>query len=208
VLATIPFVLFLNSDRVTVTTRFYGDGSGIRQLQAEGVTVHKKQMLDSMPKAWPGFDSECRPASDNRVEVSYSAQVHDLGVLPDVEAGALDIVQHPLSLQTRYELTEKLQVEFTRRDDRDPGYADQSTLEYRLEMPGTITNAQGATIHGKVAVWMLNAREVAEQGYEVRASAVAWRWDVIVTLVYVLGYLTYRILGALAHRARLRPRKI
>jgi len=34
------------------------------------------------------------------------------------------------------------------------------------------------------------------------------RWDAVIILVYVVGYLAWRLTAFLAHRARLRPRKI
>jgi len=207
-LATIPYVLLLNSDQVTVTTEFYGDVSGIRRIQAEGARSQKEQIRDSMPDSWLRFDREGTRISGDRVRVSRSAQVCNLDVLPDVEASALDIVQQALSLRTQYNWRERVGIQLTYANDQERNWASATTFEYRVIMPGKILSAPGAESTGNTATWTLNAHEAAEKGYDISATAVSWRWDVILVLIYVLGYGAYRIVAELAHRARLRPRKI
>ncbi len=204
-LATIPFVLLLNSDRVTVTTEFFGDVSGRRTVQAEGDTSLKRQIGEWTRDFTPGFDSDGTRIAGARVTVDRSLLLHDLSKLPDVQASAVDIVQEPFSLRTRYNWSERLTVGFTYDDDKEHAAAPYASLEYRVAMPGRIVNAPGAEINGNTATWTLKGDQPT---HDVSATAVSWRWDLIILLVYVLGYLTYRGVGALAHRARLRPRKI
>lgn len=204
-LATIPFVLLLNSDRVTVTTEFYGDVSGMRRVQAEGDGSLARQISEWTVQAAPGSDNEGTRIAGDRVSVARSTMHHDLNALGDVEASALSIAQEPLALRTWYRWRERVTIDFTYEDDKERAAAEHTSLQYRLIMPGKIVNAAGASINANVATWTLQA---TDGEYEVTAMAVRWRWDLILVLVYVLGYATYRILGEIAHRARLRPRKI
>ena len=204
-LATIPFVLLLNSDRVTITTEFYGDVSGLRTVQAEGDSSLAEHIVQWTRDFTPGYDSDGTRIAGDRVLVARSLLYHDLDRLADVEASALDVVQEPFALRTRYNWSERLSIDFTYDNDKEHAAAPYAGLEYRVTMPGRILNASGADINGTTATWTLKGDQST---HDVSATAVSWRWDLIILLVYVLGYLTYRTVGALAHRARLRPRKI
>ncbi len=204
-LATIPFVLLLNSDRVTVTTEFYGDVSGLRRVQAEGDSSLARQIAEWTAQAAPGSDNDGTRISGDRVLVARSTMHHDLNALGDVEASALSIAQEPLALRTWYRWHEQISIDFLYEDDKERAAAEHTSFEYRLTMPGKIVTATGARIRHNAATWTLKATDAR---CEITATAVAWRWDLILVLVYVLGYATYRILAAIAHRARLRPMKI
>lgn len=204
-LATIPFVLLLNSDRVTVTTHFYGDVSGLRAVQAEGDSSLQEEIAQWTRDFTPGFDEDQNRVTGDRVLVARSILRHDLGTLADVQASALDIVQEPFSLRTHYNWSERLTIDLTYDNDKEHAAAPHTSLEYHVTMPGRILNAPGADINGNTATWTLKGDQPT---HDISLTAVSWRWDLVILLVYVLGYLTYRTVGALAHRARLRPRKI
>jgi hypothetical protein len=209
VFAAVPFVLLLNADQVTVTTELYGNLSGIRRVQAEGPSTRQRQIEQSMPQSGPKLDREGQRLSQDRVRVLWCVQVHDLAVLDDVETSAIDVVQEPLRLRTWYKWQEHVKVELGSGSEAERKKAEPVEFEYRLTVPGKLVRTSPtADSSGSTATWKLNALKAAQDGYELSATAVAWRWDVILLLVYVLGYAAYRIVAEIAHRAQLRPRKI
>lgn len=210
-LITIPFVLLLNSDHVIISTRMYDDLSGIRRVRAMADSSMRDELMKWTAEMTRGFYREPVEISTDSVVVSRSNQVNDLGAAEGVSASAADIVQRPLSLVTEYTWQETIKIDFL-GNERERAAADVIVFEYRLTMPGTITSAQPASaqVDGHTAIWKLKPTEVssADEGFTVSASATSVRWDVIVLLVYVAGYLLYRMIAFFIRRARLRPRKI
>jgi hypothetical protein len=210
-LITIPFVLLLNSDNVVVSTHMYGDESGVRRVHATADSSMREELLKWTGEMARTFNREPVHMSTDSVDVGRSTQINDLGAIEGVNATATDIVQKPLSITTTYTFEETIQVDFL-GNKREQAAADVITFEYRLAMPGTIQSAQpsGAEVDGNTATWNLEPEDLGEDTDEVTvsATATALRWDVIALLVYVGGYLLYRIIAFFVRRARLRPRKI
>jgi len=207
-LITIPFALLMNADNVIITTQMYSDTSGLRRVEAiadSSMVNHVRDWTDEMARP---FDLEPIQHSTDAVTVARSRQFHDLGANRGVTARASDIVQEPLSFVTTYTWEETIKVDFL-GNKREQELLDVVMFEYRLTMPGTIQTAEGAEIDGRSAVWRIRPTELDEDDqYVVSATATALRWDVIVLIVYVGGYLLYRMIAFLIRRARLRPRKI
>ncbi|MFP4248211.1 MAG: hypothetical protein ACLFU7_01055 [Armatimonadota bacterium] len=209
-LITIPFVLLLNSDQVIISTQMHGDRSGIRRVQARA----DSSMVDEIEK-WTKemarrFYREPVHVGTDRVEVARSNQVNDLGAIDGVNAGVVDIVQEPLSFVTTYTWEETINIDFL-GNERERAAADVITFEYRLAMPGEIQSTQpAAQVDGRSATWTLQPSDVGPDGdgITVSATATSVRWDVIALLVYVGGYILYRVIAFFVRRARLRPRKI
>jgi hypothetical protein len=210
-LMTIPFVLLLNSDSVVVSTRMYGDSSGVRRVQAKADSSMREELLKWTAEMTRRFYREPVHMSTDSVEVGRSNQFSDLGRLEGVDTGVSDIVQEPLSFVTQYTWQETVKLDYI-GTDQERAAADVIAFEYRLTMPGKIASAQpaGARINGNTAVWTLEAADLGPEDDEftISASASTLRWDVIVLLVYVGGYLLYRLIAFFLRRARLRPRKI
>lgn len=210
-LITIPFVLLLNSENVIVSTRMYGDQSGIRRVKALADSSMRDELLKWTREMARNFYREPVHTTTDSVEVSRSNQVNDLGNLEGTEATVTDIVQEPLSFVTTYTWQETVKVDFL-GNKRERAAADVIVFEYRLTMPGTIETAQpaGARIDGNSVAWEIRPAELDPEtdSITVSASARSVRWDVIALLVYIGGYLTYRIIAFFVRRARLRPRKI
>jgi hypothetical protein len=206
---TIPFVLLLNSDKVIVSTQMFGDTSGIRKVQATAHSSMRDELLKWTREMARGYDREPVHLSTGSIEVARTRQVNSLGAIEGVSAGAMDIVQMPLSLVTQYTWEETIEVDFL-GNERERAAAKVITFEYRLTMPGEIQSAPGARIDGRSATWELSPGDLApsEDSFTVTASATAVRWDVIVLLAYVGSYLLYRTIAFFVRRARLRPRKI
>ena len=209
-LITIPFVLLLNSDNVVVSTHMYGDKSGIRRVQATADSSMRDELLKWTREMGRGYYREPVQMSTDSVDVARSNQVNDLGKAEGVTAGVVDIVQKPLSFVTTYTWEETVRVDFL-GNARERAAADVIVFEYRLMMPGEIRSAQpaDAQVDGSRATWKLKPGDLnADDEITVSAEATALRWDVIVLLIYVGGYLVYRIIAFFVRRARLRPRKI
>ncbi|MGD9495674.1 MAG: hypothetical protein AB7Y46_05125 [Armatimonadota bacterium] len=204
-LITIPFVLLLNADSVTVSVRMWGDLSGIRQVRAVGDSSLARDILRWTRQTTRGYDDAAYHTTVDYVVVARSTQRNDLGAPEDAEARALDIAQQPLSLITTCTWSETVTIDFL-GNEKEAAAAPLTTLEYRLTMPGTIrATTPPAQVNGHTAVWRLSA-EQAE--HVITATSTQVRWDVVVVLAYVAGYLAYRTTAFLARRARLRPRKI
>jgi len=205
-LLTIPFVLLLNSDRVMVSTTMYGDTSGVRVVRATADSSLASEIQRWTREMTRGWNNAGAHTTGDSTTAARSVQRNSLGAADDVEATALDIVQHPLSLVTTYQWRERIRIEFL-GNDKERAAAPLSSFEYRVTMPGTIRTVSPVSqnVSGRTATWALTADR---EEYTISATATAVRWDVIVILVYVLGYLTYRASSFLVRRARLRPRKI
>jgi len=207
VLITIPFVLLLNSDQVVVDTHMYGDLSGIQRVRTVGDSSLARELRKWTREMTRGFDDAAFHTTGDNVVVGRNRQRNDLGAPNDVEAQALDIVQSPLSFVTTYTWSETVSIDFL-GNDKEQAAAPHAKFEYRLTMPGSIRETTpSAEVNGRTAVWTLTA-EQPEDGYVITATATHVRWDVIVVVVYVVGYLGFRLIAFLARRARLRPRKI
>lgn len=208
---TIPFVLLLNSDSVIITTQMHGDKSGIRRVQATADSSMSDEILKWTHEMARRFYREPVHMSTDSVEVARSNQVHDLGAIEGVSATVTDIVQEPLSFVTTYEFEEKVKVDYL-GNERERAAADVIVFEYRLSMPGQIQAVMpaGGQINGNSCTWKLKPADLeAETGaITVSATATSLRWDLIVLVVYIGGYLLYRTISFFVRRARLRPRKI
>ncbi|MBD3291434.1 MAG: hypothetical protein GF393_00810 [Armatimonadia bacterium] len=208
---TIPFVLLLNSDSVVITTQMHGDKSGIRRVQATADSSMSDEILKWTYEMARGFYREPVHKSTDSVEVARSNQVNNLGAIEGVTATAADIVQKPLAFTTTYTFEETVKVDFI-GTEQERAASDVIVFQYRLSMPGQIKSATpaGAEIDGNSCTWKLDPSDLEADTDEltVSATATSLRWDVIVLLVYVGGYLLYRIISFFVKRARLRPRKI
>lgn len=207
-LITVPFALLMMADNVVISTHMYGDTSGTRRVEAIADTSLVDEIRGWTKEMGRRFHLEPIHHSTDSVTVARSNQFHDLGATEGVKANASDIVQNPLSFTTTYTWEETIKVDFL-GNKREQELLDAVVFEYRLTMPGTIETANGAEIDGDNAVWKIKPTELDEDDqYTVSATATSLRWDVIVLLVYVGGYLLYRIIAFFVRRARLRPRKI
>jgi len=205
-LATVPFVLLFNADRVQFTTRMYQDASGTRRLLAEGDSSLTRQLVQWSRETARGYQTDRLHVTSDRASISRSEQRANLDAVDDIDAQAFDIIRHPLSLKTTYQFREKIRVDFTYGTPKELAPAPLTDFDYTLVMPGRITQVSPTAQHqGNTVRWTLNA---AQPEVELSATAVSWRWDVILVLIYVLGYLAYRIATFLLHQARMRPRKI
>ena len=202
---TIPFVLLLNSDRVVITTVMHGDVSGTRHVRAAADTSLRNEVTKWTRDMTRGFDSDGVETTAHSMVVSRSTQVNDLSAYQDVNAVAYDIAQRPFSFVTEYRWEETLTIEFL-SNVREEAAAPVTTFEYRLIMPGEVQSANnGAEVDGRRATWTLTADQ---EQYTLSATATSLRWDLIVLVIYVVGYIGYRIIAYAVRRAKLRPRKI
>lgn len=208
---TIPFVLLLNSDKVVVSTHMYGDKSAIRRVEATADSSMRDELLKWTGEMARHFNREPVHVTTDSVQVARSKQVNNLSAIEGVSASVANIVQEPLSFITTYEFQETIKVDFL-GNERERAAADVIVFEYRLTMPGEInsTRPAGAEVDGRSATWKLKPADLDPESDEITigASASSVRWDVIVLLVYIAGYLLYRTIAFFVRRARLRPRKI
>ncbi len=206
-LAAIPFMLLFSADRVHITTQMYRDASGMKRIETSGDSSLVQQLKQWSRETSPGYQQGRTHSTSNRVIMSRSQQVADLGDSHGVAARVLDIAQHPLSLKTKYHFSERIAVDFTYGSDKELVSAPLTHLEYTLVMPGRIIAASpgNARASGNTCQWTLAADT---PNMEVRATSEVWRWDVIAVLLYIGAYLAYRLAGFAITRARYKPRKI
>lgn len=202
---TIPFLLLFGSERVVITTTMYGDVSGTRQVRVMADPSLQNEVTKWMREMTPGFHRDGIATTAHRVVVSRSTQVNDLSSCEDVEAVAYDIVRRPFSFVTEYRWEERVAIEFL-SNEKEEAAAPFTVFEYRLMMPGEVQSATpAAQVDGRRAIWELTAEE---EEYTLSATATSLRWDLIILLIYVFGYVGYRLTAFLVRRAKLRPRKI
>ncbi len=208
VLITIPFVLLMTADSVVIDTHMYGDNSGVRRIEATADSSMADEMLKWTHEMARNFYREPVEKKTDSVTVARSNQIHDLGAAEGATAETNGLVKEPLSFVTTYTWEETVTVDFL-GNEREQELADVVVFEYRLTMPGSITQAPKAQVDDDTAVWKIKPLDLDENdSYTVSATATQMRWDVIALLVYVGGYLLYRIISFFVRRARLRPRKI
>ncbi len=202
---TIPFVLLLNADRVIITTTMYDDVSGVRQVRTAADSSLRREVTRWTRDVTRGFDTDSIEETTHGVVVSRSTQVNDLSAYQDVNASATGILRRPFSFVTEYRWEESINIDFL-SNVKEEAAAPYTTFEYRLIMPGEVQTAspQGE-MNGRTVRWVLTADQ---EDYTLSATATALRWDLIILVVYIVGYLGYRLTAFLIRRARLKPRKI
>lgn len=206
-LMAIPFMLLFSADRVQITTRMYQDASGMRRIETSGDNSLSRQLAQWTRETSPGFQQDRFQTTSNRVVMSRSQQVANLAGVSDIDARALDIVQNPFSLKTKYFFSERIAVDFTYGSDKELASAPLTHLDYTLVLPGRITSASPANARasGNTCRWTLAADM---NNVQIAATSEVWRWDLIAVLLYIGGYLVYRLIGFVVTRARYKPRKI
>lgn len=205
-LIAVPFVLLFSADRVEFTTRMYQDVSGVRRLHVEGDSSLLRQLAQWSRETTRGFNTDRLEITSNRATIARSEQRADLDGVDDIDAQAYDIVRSPLSLVTTYHFRDKLRVDFTYGTPKELAPAPLTEFQYTLVMPGRITQASPAGMQqGNVVRWTLKADQPE---VELSATAVSWRWDVILVLLYLVAAVAYRVTAFVIHQARMRPRKI
>ena len=206
-LVTIPFVLLFNADRVQITTHMYQDQSGLRRIEAAADSSLAHQLVQWTRDMTRGYQQDDYQVSANRAVISRSSQMADLDSVEGVGTQAINVVRQPLSLKTTYEFREELSVDYTYGTPKELAPAPLTTFTYVLTMPGRITNAGPGNVRvsGHTATWSFTA---SDANTTLSATAVAWRWDLILVALYLLGWAAYQVTIFLTRRARMRPRKI
>lgn len=214
----IPFALMANTWQVHMTLHVEPDGSALRQITADASPYFRSSRADEGLPKWVNdvqgggrWDMEWR--TDTPTSFRYTRDMRLPAVDRPKDTSQLtivDVVSNPMSLYTTYTWHEE--VNFVYHSETDPSAANAAgkELTYRVEMPGTVTDAsiQGggsSETERNCAVFKVSA-DTAEHTITVTAQRL--RWGYLLLVLYIVAFVAYQVLTALGRAASRRPRKI
>ncbi|MEN6302001.1 MAG: hypothetical protein ABFD96_04710 [Armatimonadia bacterium] len=214
----IPFALMSNTWQVHMALRVENDGSALRQITADASPYFRSSRSDEGLPKWVNdvqaggqWDMEWR--TDTPTSFRYARDMRLPSVDRASDSGQLsivDVVSNPLSLYTTYTWHEE--VNFVYHSETDPSAAGATGKEliYRVEMPGTVTDASiegggSSETEANHAVFKVSA-DTAEHAITVTAQRL--RWGYLLLVLYIVAFIAYQVLTALGRAASRRPRKI
>jgi len=237
-LAVVPFLLLSSSQSVRVRTVVYLDGTVRREIVADFLRDRQPDVLTELRRALPEADEHKLGAAGEGLEAAWSvivgqpqslqATLQSLGIAGQPLSLVsyytwTETVQIPSDTATAVEKANPALASFD-YEITMPGWIRQaqatpkaSAATEAAQQPGT-TGAATATpapaapassvqpqINGATAKFTLSA---AYPQYDLTVSSWRLRWGYLLTLLYILAFLAYRIAAFVVHRARLRPKRI
>ncbi len=210
--AIIPYLLISGSERATLRTTVYLNGSGKRTIEA--VTTPDRQTEIARWLRDSGIGSEPvvivhKPGADT-VTIRRSrvaANFQQLG--QQVRLYIQDILQSPLTIYTYYRWSEELEIKWDPATKIELAGQPQAYFNYELSLPGrvlpdTLQPANGEVDRGKVT-WRLSS---AVSQYTIQATSRTIRWGYLLLVLYILAFVTYRVAVYIDRMLAYRPRKI
>ena len=126
---------------------------------------------------------------------------------PDAAASLqiTDIIQNPFSVFTEYHWSEELSIYRETATDVETFGEEIATLSYKLNMPGRVIASNADRTDGGTAVWELSANV---DTYTLEATSRRLRWEYLLLVLYVVGFIAFQIGSYVTRVVRNRPRKI
>lgn len=216
---TVPFALALNTNQVTVTTKVYRDGSGMREVAAQA----QRFFSDALPRwtrdveagaPWQRYSrSSSKAQSSLTVTRDFVTSNMDSAGGEDALA-IVDVVQKPLSLYTTYTWSEQVKLEYHYDSNPDEARAGDHSMDYVVQMPGRITSAthqpstsgsQRISQSGRQVTFTFDASE-SEHSVNVKARRI--RWEYLAIAAWVVLFIVVRVVRFVIRRRRTRPKRI
>ncbi|MHB8996534.1 MAG: hypothetical protein ACYC63_14915 [Armatimonadota bacterium] len=213
-LATIPFWLISNSSQVSMDLKIERDGGALRQIVA---TVHPELRRD-LP-AWVGKVQAGRPwdmvwqqSGTNSYTYMRDFRTQNANYGDQGKLTIVDVFQNPFSIFTTYTWTEKVNFAYLYETDPLSAAAASMELKYKVDMPGTVTDAsvqpsKGSSVNTEddSATFTISASEPTAT---ITVTSSRLRWGYILIVVYVLGWIALEVFQVVGRHLRRRPRKI
>ena len=209
-LAAVPYLLLSASQSVQLRTVVNLDGSGLRQYAVACLPDRTKEVQKRLLERTGDFDHQSWQRQGQNLVVTrdwrpanLAAAATDLDAATTLEIA--DIVQKPLSIFTEYRWSEQLEIYRETATDVETFGEEIATLSYKLNMPGRVIASNADRTDGGSAVWELSANV---DRYTLEATSRRLRWEYLLLLLYVVGFVVFHVVGYGTRLVRNRPRKI
>lgn len=213
-LATIPFALLANSSSVSTTLTIERDGGALRQIVATASPYFRDQLPKWVNDVRAGYPWDRTWQESGASSYTYmrdyrtsNAEYSDQGRLTIV-----DVLQNPLSIYTTYTWKETINFAHLYESDIPAAAAAGKELQYKVIMPGTVTDSavqpskgSSANNEGRAAVLTIPADEPSAT---VTVTSQKVRWGYLLIVIYVLAWIALEIVQVVGRQLRRRPRKI
>lgn len=216
---TVPFALALNTNQVTVTTKVYRDGSGMRKVAAQA----QEYFSDALPR-WTrdveaGVPWQRYSRSTSKAQSSLSVTRDFVTSNMDRAGGQdalqiVDVFQKPLAIYTTYTWSERVKLEYHYESNPDEARAGDHTMDYVVQMPGTITSAtHQPTTSGRQQVSQSGRQvtftfDASESEHRVNVEARRVRWEYLAIAAWLLLFIIVSGVRFVIRRRRTRPKRI
>jgi len=211
-LAAVPYLLLSASQSVQLRTIVSLDGSGLRQYTVTCLPDRTKEVQKRLLERTGDFDRQSLRREGPNLVITRDWRpdsIAEAAIDRDTNASLriTDIIQNPFSVFTEYHWSEELSIYRDTATDVETFGEEIATLSYKLNMPGKIveTRPNADSFEGKAAVWELSANV---DTYTLEATSRRLRWEYLLLLLYVVGFVVFQVVGYSTRLIRNRPRKI
>ena len=211
-LAAVPYLLLSASQSVQLRTIVNLDGSGLRQYTVACLPDRTKEVQKRLLERTGDFDRQSLHREGPNLVITRDWRPANLAVAatdPDATANLqiVGIMQKPFSVFTEYRWSEELSIYRETATDVETFGEEIATLSYRLNMPGKIVKAKtnADSFEGGAAIWELRADA---ETYTLTANSRRLRWDYLLVILYILGFIAFQVTDHVSRLFRNHPRKI
>jgi len=209
-LAAVPYLLLSASQSVQLRTTVNLDGSGLRQYAVTYQPDRTKEVRKRLLERTGDFDRQSLHLEGPNLVITRDwrpANLAEAVTDPDATTNLqiVDIIQNPFSVFTEYYWSEELSIYRETATDVETFGEEIATLSYKLNMPGKIIASNADRTDGGSAVWELSANV---DTYTLEATSRRLRWEYLLLLLYIAGFIVFQVVGYVTRLVRNRPRKI
>ncbi len=209
-LAAVPYLLLSASQSVQLRTVVNLDGSGLRQYTVACLPDRTKEVQKRLLEQTADFDHQSwqRKGPDRVVTRDWRpANLAKAVIDPDAAASLqiTDIIQKPFDVFTEYHWSEQLEIYRETATPIEIVGEEIAILSYKLNMPGRVIASNADRTDGGSAFWELSANV---DTYTLEATSRRLRWEYLLLLLYVVGFVVFQVVGYVTQLVRNRPRKI
>jgi hypothetical protein len=214
-LAALPFALLANSSRVCLNLKVERDGSGLRQIIVDSAPYFKAQIPGWVGDVKVGGNWDMQWVQETPTAYTYARDVR-LAALDQLGQDASlqmdDVWQNPWRIFTTYKWQETVRLDYSYLTDPLSAGATNKTLLYTVTMPGEVVEATTQpmsgpqpVLEGHTATFALDASQPV---HTLSVTGEKVRWSYLLVLIYLLAYVTFRVVSFILYQLRIRPRKI
>jgi hypothetical protein len=213
-LATIPFWLISNSSQVSMDLKIERDGGALRQIVATAHPELKRDLPTWVGKVQAGrpWDMSWQQSGANSYTYMRDFRTQDVNYGDQGKLTVVDVVQNPFSIFTTYTWNEKVNFAYLYETDPLSAAAASMQLGYKVDMPGTVTEAsiqpsKGSSVNteGNEATFTIAASEPTAT---ITVTSSKLRLGYLLLVIYVLGWVALEVFRIVGRHLRRRPRKI
>ena len=209
-LAAVPYLLLSASQSVQLRTTVNLDGSGLRQYTVACLADRTKEVRKRLLERTGNFDRQSLRREGPNLVITRNWRPANLAkAVTDPDAAASlqisDIIQKPFDVFTEYHWSEQLEIYRETATPIEIVGEEIAILSYKLNMPGRVIASNADRTDGGTAVWELSANV---DTYTLEATSRRLRWEYLLLVLYVVGFVVFQVVGYATRLVRNRPRKI